>query len=487
MSDITKSDNAHESKALDEEKRVKSTWFILDVDRKLIPLAEFNFGKQEGLKKFARYETEKVRAYSTEPPHIALMRQHELVDYEPGSDRGNMRFYPNGRLVKSLLERYVTDSVIDYGAVELETPIMYDYRHPALSAYLNRFPARHYTIKSDDKEYFLRFSADFGQFLLVKDATISYKSLPFKFYELTRYSFRREQSGEVVGLKRLRSFTMPDMHTLCSDMEQAKGEFVKQFELCKKTLADIGIPSEAYEMVIRFTVDFFNENKDFILSFAERYGKPLLIEMWNFRYAYFDPKFEFNIIDNAGKAAALSTVQIDHENGERYGITYTDSKGKKVYPILLHNSPSGAIERDIYALLEIAYRNKSKGMVPSLPVWLSPTQVRVIPVADRHMDRCMEISKLFRTENIRSDIDDTSNTIGKRVRAAENDWVPYIIIVGDKETKSKTLPVRIRLEKKQIDMEPEQLIRRIKDETKRMPTGKLSVAELVSKRALFYS
>jgi len=143
-----------------------------------------------------------VRAYQQLPAHVKLMRKLELVDYEPGSDAGNMRYYPNGRLIKSLLEQYVTKKVIEYGAIELETPIMYDYGHAALKEYLNRFPARHYIVRSDDKDFFLRFSADFGQFLLIHDATISYKQLPFRFYELTRYSFRREKSGEVVWIEK---------------------------------------------------------------------------------------------------------------------------------------------------------------------------------------------------------------------------------------------------------------------------------------------
>lgn len=153
------------------------------------------------------------------------MREQELVDYEPASDAGNMRWYPRGVLVKRRLEQHVTRMVVDYGAMEVETPIMYDYGHPALAKYLDRFPARQYVVNSEDKEYFLRFAAYFGQYLIQHDMVTSHRDLPVHLYELTHYSFRREQGSEVFGLRPLRTFTMPDMHSLVRDMEMAKTEF----------------------------------------------------------------------------------------------------------------------------------------------------------------------------------------------------------------------------------------------------------------------
>ena len=474
------------SEALKQEEKVKSTWYILDVDGNLIPVEKFDFKGHENIKKFANYEMSKVRAYQQLPAHVKLMRRLELVDYEPGSDAGNMRYYPNGRLIKSLLEQYVTKKVIEYGAIELETPIMYDYGHPALKEYLNRFPARHYIVRSDDKDFFLRFSADFGQFLLMRDATISYKQLPFRFYELTRYSFRREKSGEVVGLKRLRAFTMPDMHTLCQDLEQAKEEFKKQFRFSQEILDGIGIKKEQYEAAIRFTVDFWNENSDFIKSIVkDELKKPALIEMWNFRYAYFDPKFEFNVIDTMDKATALSTVQVDHENGKRYEIKYIDKEGKKKYPILLHCSPSGAIERVIYALLEFAAMDEKKGKVPSLPLWLSPIQVRLLPISDKHVEKCVEIANTMTANGVRADVDDTSSTLDKKVLNAEQSWVPYICVVGDKELKSGKLSVRLRLEKEKKEMGVDEIIKEINEKCNGMPKADNSLPVLLSKRPIF--
>ena len=168
------------SKSLQEEDKVRSTWAILKPDGKLSEIAlkqgkitGFDFSGHENLEKFALYEMAKSRAVKQEPPHVKLMKRLELVDYEPGSDPGNLRFYPKGRLMKSLLEQWVTDKVVDYGAMEIESPIMYDYEHPALKDYLNRFPARQYVVQSAKKQFFLRFSACFGQFLMKAGSSIS--------------------------------------------------------------------------------------------------------------------------------------------------------------------------------------------------------------------------------------------------------------------------------------------------------------------------
>jgi len=229
---------------------------------------------------------QKKRSVDEPPPHVNLMKKLAIADYEPASDSGNMRFYPNGRLIKSQIEQYVTDKIRDYGGVEVETPIMYDSHHPSMESYFNRFPARQYSIDSEGKHLFLRFAACFGQFLMASDFQLSYKNLPYKLYELTRYSFRREQSGELVGLRRLRAFTMPDCHAFCKDMSQAIDEFRKRFDLSREVLSGLGIEENDYEVGIRFTEDFYNENKDLIKQLVSKVGKPVLIEMWKEKFFY---------------------------------------------------------------------------------------------------------------------------------------------------------------------------------------------------------
>jgi threonyl-tRNA synthetase len=473
------------SAALKAEDTLRSHWFVIDLDGELTPVSEFDFSGYKNLEKLKNYETSKVRAVQQVPPHVILMKKLGLVDYEPASDPGNMRYYPKGRMIKSLLERYVTQRVQEYGGVEVETPIMYDLEHPALASYLNRFPARQYIVKSDEKEYFLRFAACFGQFLIAKDLQLSYKQLPLKLYELTRYSFRREKSGELVGLRRLRAFTMPDCHAIVRDMEQAKEEFPKRFELSQSVLKEIGFDPQDYELAIRFTEDFYKENKSFIASIIKKHGRPALVEMWKERFFYFVLKWEFNFIDNLDKASALSTDQIDIENAERYGITFVDESGKKQTPLILHNSPSGAIERDIYGLLEKAGRLQAEGKIASLPIWLAPTQIRLVPVSQKFVDTCKLVSEDFESSHIRVDIDDREESVGKRIREAEKEWVPYIVVVGEKEESDPSqFMARVR-GKGEVRKTAHEIKHEIASESSGRPFLPVPLPKMLSRRAVF--
>lgn len=468
------------SQALKGEERLVSTWYILEPDGNKVPLHEYNF-TNERLKALAEYEVKKRREVDEEPPHVRLMKRLAIADHEPASDAGNLRFYPKGRLIKSLIEQYVTRRVIEYGAVEVETPIMYDTKHPSLASYFNRFPARQYMIESEGKEFFLRFAACFGQFLMAKDFTISYRHMPLRIYELTRYSFRREKSGELVGLRRLRAFTMPDCHALCKDIEQVKEEMIRRLELSKEVIGELGIGLEDVEMAIRVTSDFYNGNKEFIVELVKRFGKPVLVEEWSERFFYFVLKWEFNFIDNLGKASALSTDQIDVENGARYGIVFVDEHGNRRNPIILHNSPSGAVERVIYALLEKSSRMQREGKIPMLPLWLSPTQVRLIPVSKDYLQYCIKLMQVIESKQIRVDVDDREESVGKRIRDAELEWIPYILVIGEKEVASNTVNVRVRgvgVKSMSID----DLVREIRDKVKDKPFMPLNMPKYVSMR-----
>ncbi len=469
------------SEALKKAEKVKSLWYILTEDGDLVPVEKYDFSKYENLKKFADYEIEKRRVAEREPPHVGLMQRLELVDYEPGSDPGNLRYYPKGRLIKGLLEEWVNDNVADYGGMEIEAPIMYDFEHPSLKSYLHRFPARQYVIQTPNKRVFLRFAACFGQFLMLHDATISYKNLPLRLYEMTKYSFRVEQRGELSGLRRLRAFTMPDCHAFVADVEEAKKEIMIRFDLARRIQEGIGLDiPEDLELALRVTKDFWNESKDFLVEMVKKWGKPALVEMWDEKIFYFVFKYEWNYVDNLDKASALTTDQIDIENGERYDIRYTDREGNEKHPVILHLSPSGAIERMMYALLEKAYKDSQKGIKPSLPLWLSPTQVRFIPVSKEHLSFLEKIE----IEGVRYDIDDRNETLAKRIRAAEKEWVPYIAVVGDKEIENKTFSVRKRNGGNK-EMCLEDIISEIKERTKGKPFKKLPLPIKLSKRPIF--
>ncbi|MCD6483146.1 MAG: hypothetical protein J7K83_02660 [Candidatus Aenigmarchaeota archaeon] len=228
------------------------------------------------------------------------------------------------------------------------------------------------------------------------------------------------------------------------------------------------------------------------MEIVKRWGKPILIEMWDERFFYFAMKYEWNFIDALEKASGMVTDQFDVENAERYGITFMDEDGQKKYPVILHLSPTGAIERVIYALLEKAWmEEKNHDKAPMLPVWLSPEQVRILPVADRHLEFAEKVAEKLEKEGVRVGVDDRSLSIPKKVFQAKMMWIPYIIVVGDKEMGSEKLPVVVREKSKSKedymeDMTVDELISKIKEEVGDKPQAPMPLPKHMSKRPIFY-
>jgi len=479
---ITAKDEDETSEAVKAESKIKSFWNIMTPDGIMHDFKDFDFSKHKQLEALSKYESDKKRSIDESSPHVKLMKKMAIADYEPASDSGNLRFYPNGRLIKSLIENYVSEKIREYGGIEVETPIMYDSHHPSMESYFNRFPARQYSINAEGKHLFLRFSACFGQFLMASDFQMSYRNMPVRLYEITRYSFRREQSGELVGLRRLRAFTMPDCHAFCKDMEQAIEEFRKRFELSRQVILGLGLEESDVEMAIRFTEDFYKQNKSLIQELVKKIGKPVLVEMWKEKFFYFILKWEFNFIDNLGKASALSTDQIDVENGKRYNIEYIDENNIPQNPIILHNSPSGAVERIIYALLEKAAADIKKGKKPEFPLWLAPTQVRIISVKPEFFNYCEGLADKISSSDIRVDIDERNESVSKRIRDAETEWIRYTLVVGEKEINSEKLNVRDRKTGEVSEHVFDEFISEIKNETKNKPFLPLNMTRRLSLR-----
>jgi threonyl-tRNA synthetase len=183
-----------------------------------------------------------------------------------------------------------------------------------------------------------------------------------------------------------------------------------------------------------------------------------------------------------GKASALSTDQIDVENGERYDIKFVDEDGSIKYPIILHNSPSGAIERVIYALLEKAAKSSRMGNKPNLPLWLIHTQVRIIPVAKQHMPYCEKMLDYISSMKIRVDLDDREESVSKKIRESETEWIRYTLVVGDKEIQDEILIVRDRILGKQRNMILKDLVEEIRTQIADKPHQMLNLPSHLSKR-----
>ncbi len=409
------------------------------------------------------------------------MRQLELVDYEDASDSGHFRFYPKGTIIFDLLCDWAHEIAINrFKAMKIETPLIYDWNQKDIREQGESFHERHYLVHvlyHKNKEWILRFAGDFGLFRMMKDAQISYKNLPIRIYELSK-SFRYERSGELVGLRRLRAFTMPDIHSFCKNLDEGWNEYQELY----KHYDDLAKGTEVeYAIVFRIVEEFYNKHKEKIVEMLNYSGRPAFIEILSKMKHYWVVKHEFQGIDSVGGNCQLCTVQLDIVDAGRYGIEYVDKDGNKKGCIIVHSS-IGSIERWIYSILETALKKE----IPSLPLWLSPIQVRIIPISERHFDYCMNVCEELNKNMIRADVDDRDFTLNKKILEANKEWVPYIILVGDKETEINKVSVRLRESNKIKIMDLTELINEINEKIGEMPRRELYLPKLLSKRPIFF-
>jgi threonyl-tRNA synthetase len=227
-------------------------------------------------------------------------------------------------------------------------------------------------------------------------------------------------------------------------MDEAEKWF---FKLHEKIYQEVGSLERDYYSLYNLTSrKFFEENIGWFKKLVSREGKPVLLcfypEGMNY---YWVLNIEYHIIDVMDRPREIGTVQIDVGNAKRFGIRYVDREGKDNYPVILHTAIIGTIERYLYTLFDTALKMKH----PSLPVWASPTQLRVVPVSSDQLAYAESIAGMLEQEGIRVDIDDRELTVGNKVREAETMWVPYIAIVGKKEVETASVSLRIRAEEAQ--------------------------------------
>ncbi len=460
-----------------ERKRPPAVYKVMAASGKITDAKKFKFSKHPLLESFYNYETGNRKTKDLAPPHLKIMHMHDLCDNEPASEFGNLRWYPAGTFIKRQLENYISQKVHAFGGLEVETPIMYSLDDPIISKFLEAFSERQFKVLSGKKKLFLRYAACFGQFMIKKDMPLSYKNLPLKMYELSKYAFRREQRGEAVGLKRACAFTMPDMHTVCKDLKHAKEEFIKQHEFEMDVAKGYGVE---YSLVYRMTNEFFQNSKDWLKKMVKIWKKPMLLEILDYSDQYWIVKNNYVYMDNLGRPIETQTVQIDVQNAQRYGIEYIDKTGKQKTPVILHMSPGG-IERVLAGILENTVDKKN----PVFPLWLSPTQVRICPVSDKFIKDAEKISNQLEKERIRVDIDDRVESIGKKISGAQKEWIPAVIVIGEKEKKAKKLPLRFRESGKIKDMSLAEIAKWVKKECSGKPFRPLPLPNMLSKRPIF--
>ncbi len=440
------------------------------------------------LAEFIRNELEGRPSKGSPPKHIHYMRKLELVDYAPESDVGHMKWYPNGVLVRDLILDYAYFKVArEWGAMKIQNPLLYRTDVESIRMLQGEFHERDYSV---DEGLVLRFASDPGAFPFVQKVKFTYRQMPLKVYEEAQ-CFRKEQKGELTGLMRVRAFLMTDHHAFLADEEQAKAEYRRLSLLFKRLMDDI-ISGGHWVLGFEFVEDYYEKFRDYIRSLVSEMGVPAFVKIMKEMTHYYAFKSEYQAIFPDGNNVQISTVQWDVKNGERFNIRYVAEDGReRPVPIILHASSFGSIERTLASLLERAAWEEAEGRNPTLPFWLSPEQVRIVPVrvAD-HMQQALRLAEELERRGFRVGIDDRDLTLAKRVRDAKSSWIPYLVVVGDEEVKGGYYSVTPR-EGYPIGKEPtlrmtlEELVAELERRRGDMPTRPLYVPRELSMRPIF--
>ena len=394
--------------------------------------------------------------------HNKLGRELELFTTSDVIGQGLPILLPKGARIVQLLQRFVEDEEQRRGWLLTKTPFMAKSDLYKISGHWDHYKDGMFVLGDEekDKEVFaLRPMTSPFQYQAYLNRKRSYRDLPLRYNE-TSTLFRNEASGEMHGLIRVRQFTISEGHLMCTP-EQLEDEFRKCLELAIFMLKTLGL----YEDVsYRFSQWDPNDRAKYIgteeqwneaQGLMERILNHLEIpyEIGIGEAAFYGPKLDIQIKNVYGKEDTLITIQIDQMLAEQFGMVYTDKDGKQKTPCIIHRTSIGCYERTLALLIE-----KYAG---AFPLWLAPVQVKLLPIADRHLDYLYEVKKQLEDKGFRCEVDDRSEKIGYKIREAQLEKVPYMVVVGDKDIENNTISIRKRKEGDLGAMTVEQFLEKI--------------------------
>ena len=394
--------------------------------------------------------------------HNKLGRELELFTTSDVIGQGLPILLPKGARIVQLLQRFVEDEEQRRGWLLTKTPFMAKSDLYKISGHWDHYKDGMFVLGDEekDKEVFaLRPMTCPFQYQAYLNRKRSYRDLPLRYNE-TSTLFRNEASGEMHGLIRVRQFTISEGHLMCTP-EQLEDEFRKCLELAIFMLKTLGL----YEDVsYRFSQWDPNDRAKYIgteeqwneaQGLMERILNHLEIpyEIGIGEAAFYGPKLDIQIKNVYGKEDTLITIQIDQMLAKQFGMVYTDKDGKQKTPCIIHRTSIGCYERTLALLIE-----KYAG---AFPLWLAPVQVKLLPIADRHLDYLYEVKKQLEDKGFRCEVDDRSEKIGYKIREAQLEKVPYMVVVGDKDIENNTISIRKRKEGDLGAMTVEQFLAKI--------------------------
>ncbi len=462
-------------------REIKKEFYIVTPDGEVFKPEEFDYSKYPDLKILVDKEVFGKVLEGGENIVNKYCRKFGF-EWEPMSDHGHMRYGPHATTIMEALFQYSWQVARSLGIPVFKVigTNMFDLSEKPVLEHALLFGDRLYELEVEGKKYVMRYAACHQQFAMLRDWIISYKNLPFGMFEVAD-SYRLEQRGELNLCFRLRKFYMPDLHILTRDLEQAI-EASKTVQ--KKILEEVSKVGRRYVALYNVTRDFFEKYREVLIDFIKRDNYPALVAVIPSGIYYWILNVEYHIIDNLKRPREIATFQIDIGNGKRFNITYTDENGEKKHPVIIHTAILGGIERYIYMVLDTAAQMQLNGKTPYIPTWLSPIQVRIIPIKKEYLDYAKSIAEKLLAKGIRVDIDDREESLGKRIRDAGREWIPYIIVIGEREIKSNTINVRFRRTNDQKIMSVDELIKMIDKEIKDYPRISQTLPVMISQRPI---
>ncbi len=375
--------------------------------------------------------------------HRVIGKNLDLFVFSDLVGKGLPLFTEKGSIVRRELERFIVDEEIKRGYKHVYTPDIAKVELYKTSGHYPYYKDSMYPVmKVDTEELILRPMTCPHHFQLYASKPRTYKELPLRIAELAK-QFRYEKSGELTGLMRVRSFCLADAHIICRK-DQAVSEINGVLDLIEYVAAVFNLkPGADYRYQLSLG-DRTNDKKyykdDTAWDFAEGGLREVLIKRNSPFFegpgeaAFYGPKIDIQMKNVAGKEDTAFTVQYDFVMPKRFNLTYIDKDNQKKEPVVIHRSSIGAIERVMAFLIE-----KYAG---AFPVWLSPVQTQILPVSEKHNDYAEKVLAALKEKNIRAEIDGSNETLGKKIRAAEIQKIPYILVVGEKEEKTETVSIR---------------------------------------------
>ena len=411
-----------------------------------------SFTKQSELTEYLeRIEEAKKRDHRKLGKELGLFA---LRDEAPGMPF----FLPNGMILRNTLIDYWHEVHERWGYLEISTPQIMKRSLWETSGHWDHYKDNMYTTVIDGEDFAIKPMNCPGSILVYELEPHSYKELPLRYGELGRVH-RHELSGALHGLFRVRCFTQDDAHILLAP-DQIRDEVVRISQLFDEVYNLFKLP---------YTIELSTMPEDHMgtkeewdkatksLSDAiESIGKEYTVNEGD--GAFYGPKLDFHIEDSLGRTWQCGTIQLDFQLPERFNLEYTGADGEKHCPVMIHRVVFGSVERFIGVLIE--------HFAGAFPLWLSPVQAVVLPIADRHADRAHEIEAELKKYGIRVKVDDRSEKIGYKIREAQLQKTPYMLVVGDKEVENGTVSVRHRGEGDIGSMELSSLCDRLADEVK---------------------